>query len=188
MTAHAETVHSAQRTFRTLLDALAHPGREVPLDDLADVPEPLSRAVGAAARALFDREVSVWTDRSDVARWLAATTGTRTTEEPASAAFVVITEPRTAPSLLHWNAGTPEDPEESATLLVQAESLSGGRPMRLTGPGIDGERIVAPYGIAPNFWAEWTANAARYPLGIDVLVFGAAAVIGLPRTVQARPA
>jgi alpha-D-ribose 1-methylphosphonate 5-triphosphate synthase subunit PhnH len=187
MIAHVDTVHTAQRTFRALLHALAHPGRVTPIEDLPEAPAPLSRAVGAAARALLDRDVSMWIDTDDgAAEWLKAMTGTRITTDPAHAHFAVITDARNIAGLARWNAGTAEDPEASATLLVQVESLTGGLPVTLTGPGIEGAIVFAPLGIAPAFWIEWAVNTAQYPLGVDVLFFDQHAVVGLPRTVKGR--
>jgi alpha-D-ribose 1-methylphosphonate 5-triphosphate synthase subunit PhnH len=185
MIAHVETVHTAQRTFRALLAAMAYPGRITRIHDVPDVPAPLSPAIGAAARVLFDGDVSVWAGSSEAAAWLAAATGTRITQDAAAAQFAVTTSADVLP-LARWNAGTAEDPETSATLLVHVASLTGGAPVQLTGPGIAGEIVIAPRGMAPGFWHEWMANSARYPLGADVFFFDMHAVIGLPRTVKGR--
>jgi alpha-D-ribose 1-methylphosphonate 5-triphosphate synthase subunit PhnH len=189
MIARVETVHTAQRTFRALLHALAHPGRITPLEDLPEMSSALSPAVGAFARTMFDVDVTVWIGAaSDTARaWLTATTGVRIVPDAAAAHFAVITDAREIAPLARWSAGTAEDPETSATLLVQVDALSGGPNIALTGPGIDGEILFAPCGLTAEFWSEWSANAGRYPLGVDVFFADAHAVVGLPRTVRGRP-
>lgn len=187
MIARVETVHTMQRTFRALLHALAHPGRITAVDDLPDVPAPLSPALGASARTLFDPDVAVWIAADDaVTAWLRDETGVRIVADPSAAQFVVITDPDGVAPLARWNAGTAEDPETSATLLVQVPALSGGPSVALTGPGIEDEIVFAPRGLGAAFWPEWTVNVARYPLGIDIFFFDLLAVAGLPRAVKGR--
>ncbi|HEY4439991.1 MAG TPA: phosphonate C-P lyase system protein PhnH [Candidatus Elarobacter sp.] len=189
MIARVETIHTAQRTFRALLDAVAYPGRVTPIVDLPAVPAGLSPALGACARTLFDPDVAVWVAGVDggAAAWLRDETGARIVREPAAAQFVVITDLRDVAPLGRWNAGTVEDPETSATLLVQVDALSGGRDVVLAGPGIEDEIVIAPHGLDAQFWDAWAVNAARYPLGVDLFLFDPRAVAGVPRTVRATP-
>jgi alpha-D-ribose 1-methylphosphonate 5-triphosphate synthase subunit PhnH len=189
MIARVETVHTAQRTFRALLYALAHPGRVTPLEEFPGTPLPFSPVVGAFARTMFDVDVTVWIGAAGdlAAAWLTATTGARIVADAAAAQFAVITDAREIAPLVRWNAGTAEDPETSATLLVQIDALSGGPNVALSGPGIDGEILFAPRGLGADFWSEWSSNAGRYPLGVDVFFADAHAVVGLPRTVRGVP-
>jgi alpha-D-ribose 1-methylphosphonate 5-triphosphate synthase subunit PhnH len=187
----ADPVQRSQRTFRALLAAVAHPGRVTPLAEPVDAPDELHPALAAAALALLDRDVAVWVAPHAPARvgaWLTAATGCRRTAAPAEADFAVILDPIDALPLVRWNAGTPVDPEQSATLLVRVDSIIGGTCARLAGPGIEGSMTVAPLGLPEPFWREWAANTARYPLGIDCFFFDAGRVIGLPRTSAEQPA
>jgi len=186
-----DPVHVAQRTFRALLSALAHPGRVTTLDEVFDAPAELGCALAAGAFALFDREVAVWLPppaRAGVGAWLAARTACRLVAAPAEADFAVLLDAQQALPLDRWNAGTPEDPERSASLLVRVDALSGGPPISLAGPGIENAVTIEPYGIPPRFWREWAANTASYPLGVDCFFFDACYVMGLPRTAKERPA
>lgn len=187
-----DSVHVAQRTFRALLWALAHPGRVTALDEcFVEAPAEMGPALAAGASALFDREVAVWTaphGAAGVRAWLAAKTGCRLVSAPAEADFAVLLDARDALPLDRWNAGTPEDPERSASLLVRVHALSGGPPILLSGPGIENAVTIEPDGLSSRFWSEWAGIVAGYPLGIDCFFFDARGVMGLPRTALERPA
>jgi alpha-D-ribose 1-methylphosphonate 5-triphosphate synthase subunit PhnH len=185
-----DNVHVAQRTFRTLLAALAHPGRIMPVADRLDAPAPFTPASAAGAVTLFDAGVAIWLDaeRYPAAReWLGDATGARVTGNPERAQFALL-DAVAAPALGKWNAGTVEDPEASTTLIVRVASLSGGRTVTLRGPGIDGTIAFAPQGLPLDFWPVWSSNAARYPCGVDCFFFDNSNVAGLPRTAIADPA
>jgi alpha-D-ribose 1-methylphosphonate 5-triphosphate synthase subunit PhnH len=183
--------HRAQRTFRALLAALSYPGRVTVVDEPVDAPRALGCALSAGMLTLFDRETAVWVARSERSRigtWLIAKTGCRLVTDPAQAEFALILDPQDALPLDRWNPGSPEDPEESATLLMRVEDCTGGAPVTLAGPGIEHEVTVAPRTLPPGFWPEWSINAARYPMGIDCFFFDDRGLVGLPRTARQLPA
>ncbi|MDX2214350.1 MAG: phosphonate C-P lyase system protein PhnH [Oculatellaceae cyanobacterium bins.114] len=196
----ADAVHDAQRTFRTVLDALARPGRvEVmrstsPSGSLsgaiaadATSPSGLMPACAATCLTLFDLETQVWLQPgwdAPVADWLVFHTGCRLVSHPQQATFALIWDAAAMPDLTTFHQGTAEYPELSTTLLLQLESLHGGTPVVLTGPGICGSQGIAPP-LSPQFWQQWQTNHASYPLGVDVVLFSQNAVIGLPRTTSA---
>lgn len=192
MIALNDGVHAAQRTFRTLLHALAYPGRlAAVVDPFPGAPFPFSPASAAAAQTLFDRDVTVWLGApSDpvAAAWLTESTGARIVDDPRLAQFAVLRDAVDVGVLAEFSSGTAEDPETSATAFVHVDALSGGAPVVLRGPGIDGEIVFAPRGVPPHFWATWSQNTVRFPLGVDCFFFDAHAVAGLPRTVKGRPA
>src|SRR5258708_22331884 len=62
-----EPVADAQRAFRAVLDAIAHPGRIVAIAGPAEAPPPVFRATAAIGLTLFDFETPLWLDAaSDV--------------------------------------------------------------------------------------------------------------------------
>jgi alpha-D-ribose 1-methylphosphonate 5-triphosphate synthase subunit PhnH len=60
-------------------------------------------------------------------------------------------------------------------------TLGSGIQLRLTGPGIETQRIVHVGGIDPAFWDARHA-AIRYPLGFDLILIDRATIIALPRS------
>lgn len=177
-------VHDAQRTFRTLLDALARPGRvdRLPID--LTPPASLSPACAGACLTLLDLDTWVWRQPgldAEVSRWLSFHTGCRFTQSPQQATFALITDGATLPDLQTFAWGSAEAPEASTTLLIQVPSLLGGIPVTVHGPGILGDWAIAPQ-LPLCFWTQWVAHHQTYPRGVDVFLFGQHDVMGLPRT------
>jgi len=179
-----DIVHEAQTTFRTLLEALAHPGRACTIPISITPPEGMSPACAAACLTLLDLEAQVWLQPGlEMEPWLRFHTGCRFTIDPQQAMFAVIWDVNGLPNLQAFNSGTAEYPEASTTLLIQVESLIDGEPVVLQGPGILGECEIAPQ-LPPHFWQQWISNHQAYPLGVDVFLFDHTQVMGLPRTTQ----
>lgn len=181
-----DPVHDSRKTFRALMDALARPGSQQTVPAL-DVPPGLVSGCGAAALTLLDLETTVWLQPGfsrEVHHWLLFHTGCQFTDIPQTADFALIWDVATLPMLDSFDWGSPNFPETSTSLLLQFPSLSGGAPVTLRGPGIDGE-ITVQLPISANFWQQWQAMTMSFPLGIDLWCFDSQWVVGLPRT--ARP-
>jgi len=177
-------VHDAQRTFRSLLEALSHPGRPYSFRVEVTAPAGLTPLCAAACLALVDIETVVWLQPSlpiSVRDWLRFHTGCRFTADPSGADFAVITDLSSEVGLDAFSWGSAEYPEKSTTLLVQIEALSGGEVKRLSGPGILESLSFSPC-LPARFWAQWNKNTAAYPRGLDCFLFTQGAVVGLPRT------
>jgi len=182
----ADPVHDAQQTFRTLLDALAHPGQMGIVSSGLTPPPGLTPACAAACLTLLDLDTQVWLQPGldgAVKAWLAFHAGCCFTPRPQQADFALIASLEDGPALSAFRWGTAEYPEASTTLLIQTSGLTGGEAVMVQGPGILGERAIAPQ-LPPTFWEQWAANHRAYPLGVDVFLFGQHDVLGLPRTAQ----
>ena len=180
-----DPVHDAQRTFRSLLDALARPGI-IQSPPLITAPSGLSSSCAAACLTLFDLEINVWLQPcipEAVRSWLLFHTGCRFTTEPQAADFAIIADIDSAPDLDQFCYGTPEYPEASTSLLVQLPSLIGGSEVSLKGPGIL-EAIAIRPSLSSEFWQQWQAMTTEYPLGLDVWLFADHQLMGLPRTAR----
>jgi alpha-D-ribose 1-methylphosphonate 5-triphosphate synthase subunit PhnH len=186
--AFADPVRDSQSAFRRLMDAVARPGEEVRFDHSLEVPGGLCLAAAASALTLFDFETRVWIDPALGARpaeaWLRFHCGCPLTVAPLEAAFALVVDLATAPALSAFNAGDAKYPDRSTTVIIQLASLSGGRRVRLRGPGIKGERMIAPNGLPSDFWAQVQDNNAQFQFGIDLLLVEGNSLIALPRSTQ----
>jgi alpha-D-ribose 1-methylphosphonate 5-triphosphate synthase subunit PhnH len=182
----ADPVLDAQRAFRAVLDAMAHPGRVLSVAPL-DAPAPLGAAAAAVCLTLLDLDTPVWLDPAaatvDVLAYLRFHCGAPVVPTPPAARFAVVADPATMPALGVFEAGTDERPDLSATLVIQVTGLTLGRGARLTGPGIEGEAQLDVVG-APALWPGWRANAGRFPRGVDVVLCAGVRLAALPRTTR----
>ncbi|HEY0294301.1 MAG TPA: phosphonate C-P lyase system protein PhnH [Bordetella sp.] len=181
----ADAPVDSQTVFRTLLDALAHPGRIYALDVQSGVPAGLSPAMTAALLTLVDIDAPLWLPAgasADMARFLRFHCSSRIMEKPDMATFVAVPAGSAMPALTDCDPGDPAYPDRSATLLIEVESLETGAPLRLAGPGIKDVQMLRPQGLPGDFLAQWKANTLRFPLGVDVILTQGRLVCGLPRT------
>jgi alpha-D-ribose 1-methylphosphonate 5-triphosphate synthase subunit PhnH len=182
----ADPVLDSQRTFRAVLDAMAHPGRVVTVNGPA-VPPPLGPAAAAVCLALLDFDTPLWLDAmaatAQTVSYLRFHCGVPIVETPGAARFALTADAGALASLEAFDAGTDERPDLSATLVLQVAGLDdeGGR--RLRGPGIASETRLTVSG-APWLWDAVRANGAQFPRGVDVLLCAGARLAALPRTVR----
>ncbi|MEL6853557.1 MAG: phosphonate C-P lyase system protein PhnH [Cyanobacteria bacterium J06607_13] len=182
-----DLTHDSQKTFRALLMALSSPGEigEIAVDIVQ--PEGLTASCAVACLTLIDFETTVWLQPAvpgAVEDWLRFHTGCVFTELPEQADFAVISELEGL-RLDQFGWGSAEMPSDSATLLIQVESLQGGPAVTLQGPGILSSREISP-AVGPSFWRQWRENHGAYPRGVDVFLLAGRQVVGLPRSVQAE--
>ena len=176
----ADPVADAQSTFRAVLEAMSRPGRVQRLPAPPAPPAPLLPAAGAVLLALTDAETPVLLDAGpDAEEWARFHAGCPIVTDPAEAEFALATD--TPPALAALNPGTDEDPHRSATLILQVDALEEGTGWRLTGPGIEHEHRLQVQGAPVDFLAQWAANRARYPMGVDVILCAGDRIAALPR-------
>ena len=183
----ADPVADAQRSFRAVLDAMAHPGRPHRLGAAPHPPPPLAAATAALLLTLADADTRLWlAPEFAVAReWVAFHTGAPLRADPADAAFVVA---GTLPDFSRLSAGSDEAPEDSATLIVQVAAIGEGRRFRLCGPGLRAPATLAVAGLPEGFADIWAGNRALYPRGLDLVLVAGAALVALPRSVAVEAA
>jgi alpha-D-ribose 1-methylphosphonate 5-triphosphate synthase subunit PhnH len=186
----ADPVHDTQAVFRTLLDALSRPGTVGVVEK--GLPEVRATHAALAAFAtlltLCDYATPVWLAQADtaLASALRFHTGAPLVDEPGLAAFAYIHDASAMPALESFALGAAESPEQSVTLLIRVEALTGGAPVVLSGPGIQHTATIAPIGLPEHFWRERAALAPLFPCGIDCYLVCGSTLIGLPRTTQAK--
>jgi alpha-D-ribose 1-methylphosphonate 5-triphosphate synthase subunit PhnH len=176
----ADPVGEAQACFRATLDAMARPGQIYQVHGPA-APPPLAPATAAVLLTLLDHDTPTWFDArcAAVAPWLAFHCGV-TPVEAAAARFLLALE---LPTLAGLEAGSDAAPEESATVILQISALGTGPTFRLAGPGLPRPVGFAAAGLPEDFVAQWQANHARYPRGVDLILCAGDRLAALPRSV-----
>lgn len=165
----AETHSNA--TFEALMWSMARPGetRHMPEAGMAPIVE-----------ALIDLECTVFADSPELGTRIVAT-GAELTDRLEAADHVFLDKLDAGDRrLMVLNCGSALYPDEGATLA--APTAHRGQRVRLTGPGIEGEREVA-LDVSAEFWAL-RAQLCAYPEGFDLLLVDGQAVIAIPRSTQ----
>jgi alpha-D-ribose 1-methylphosphonate 5-triphosphate synthase subunit PhnH len=184
----ADPTLDAQATFRSLLEAIAHPGRIVAAPTrLPAPPAPLLAPAYAVALTLLDFETPLWLDpalaRPAVIDSLRLQCGCPIVGQ-AKARFALLGGSE-AP-LAAFDQGTPEYPDRSTTLIWQVEGLEAERGVLLTGPGIRTGTRLHVEGLPSDFWPQWRMNHQQFPLGVDVVFVATDRLAALPRSIEVR--
>ena len=184
-TAFSLPVQDAQHSFRRLLKAMSEPGVIVALHQLKHGWQPLNIATTSVLLTLADNDTPVWlagTLHNDiVSQSLRFHTNAPLVEQPQQATFAVSNDTISREQLDALCAGSTVAPETSATLIVQVASLSGGRMLRLTGAGIQDERMIAPQ-LPECILHELTERPHPFPLGVDLILTCGERLLAIPRT------
>jgi alpha-D-ribose 1-methylphosphonate 5-triphosphate synthase subunit PhnH len=186
----AEPVFDSQSTFKAVMDAMARPGIVADVKAIAAPPGPMGPAAGAIALALCDHDTLVFLTpamiEAGVQAWLAFHSGALVTGERSEAAFAFVEASTPLPPLSTFAAGSQEYPDRSTTVVFELTALTGGQPLLLEGPGIDGAIEIAPTGLPPHFEAMWAENRALCPRGVDIVLAAGSQILCLPRTVKIK--
>lgn len=179
----ADPVLDAQSAFRAVLEAMSRPGRIATIDRPPEAPAPLMPAAAAALLTLADIDTPVWSDAGErVAAWLGFHAGCPIVPTPRAARFALATG--AVPMLDALDPGTEEEPQLSATLILQVAALETGTGWRLTGPGIEHAHHLHVTGLPADFLTQWRAQRRHFPCGVDVILCAGTRLAALPRTVQ----
>lgn len=181
----------SQAVFRLALQALALPGRPVVLPAVAQLPITGHGAAALLLLALLDSDCTLWLSptlaESDAQAWLRFHTGCRCVQDPAQARFLWLAAGDTWPALSQLEAGSDEYPDQSATCVMEVDSLQAGpadEAWTLDGPGIQGSLPLTVQGLPEDFPAQWAANHHSFPRGVDVFLATPTQVLGLPRSTR----
>jgi alpha-D-ribose 1-methylphosphonate 5-triphosphate synthase subunit PhnH len=183
--AFADPTFESQAAFRRIMRALSAPGTILACGDALAPPAPLARAAAAALLTLADFETPLWIAPSfppAVGDYLAFHSGAPRAAAPDKAAFALVGLSADGLDLARFAHGTAEYPDRSTTIVVQAASLDAGPRLRFAGPGIKGEASLAVSPLPGNFVAQWAANRAGFPLGVDLIFAADARLAALPRS------
>lgn len=183
----------SQAVFRAVLDALSHPGRPLDMPLNTALPRQGHCAAAALLLGLLDADTPLWLSpllaSSDAAAWLRFHTGCPIVVDPSAAQFLWVAQGDEMPALGSLSLGSDAYPDQSATCVLEVNSLQADiAGWRLQGPGMAGERYLRVKGLPQDFAAQWGANHANFPRGVDVFLCTATQIAGLPRTTRILPA
>lgn len=182
----ADPVGDAQRCFRLILEATAHPGRilELPSDLLPVNESGLTDAAVALALTLLDFETPVWLDAPcrRAAAYLRFHCGVPVVEDTAAARFAFAADLGAIPALESFDPGDIEFPDRSTTLVVAVPELAAERGLRLRGPGLKDTVRLAVGGVEASFWQGRAELAPLFPLGVDLVFVCRRRLAAVPRT------
>jgi len=179
-------------TFRLVLDAMARPGSRVAIPASGAVSPPgVPASAAATLLTLLDHETPYWAcpelATPELRGWIAFHCGAPLVASPVEARFALASGGADGPPLSAYMAGEDRYPDRSATILVVCASLTGGEKAVLSGPGILGERVIAPTGLRASFWDEARQNHDRFPLGVDLILCAGDELLCLPRSTAIEP-
>lgn len=185
-----DPVFQSQAAFRAVMNALAEPGIPREIEGIAEAPAALGGGMAAIAATLADFDTTVWRDAdlatAEVDAWLRFHTGAPLVTEAAKATFALVSSPERLPDFEDFELGTDVDPSSSTTVILRVAGFGRGRTYTLEGPGISGTRGFVIDGGPADLAERLTANRALFPRGVDLLLVGPDAVVGLPRTTRIR--
>lgn len=171
------TPNVQQQNYRALLEAMSRPGSVESIQ--ANDTEVTYLAVLAT---LLDGEVSL-SDPNGLlseSHWPLL----QAQHAPTDEADYILCQGDQPPTL-QPRLGTLPCPEQSATLVIQVESLkTGNLYFQLTGPGIRGNKKISISGLHPDWLAQREDWICSFPLGVDLILVDETAAMALPRTTK----
>ncbi|CAI1049719.1 phosphonate C-P lyase system protein PhnH [Serratia quinivorans] len=184
LTGFAQPIEQSQQAFRLILKALSEPGHIVTLPD-SPAWGALNAASTAALLTLADQEtpiqLSLALESEQVLTNIRFHSGAPLANNSEEVCFALFDTQLQAADLQALPHGSEISPEFSVTVVVQLDSLEQGTPLRLSGPGIEHQRVISP--SLPQALLDYLINRPqRFPLGLDFLLTCGERLLALPRT------
>jgi alpha-D-ribose 1-methylphosphonate 5-triphosphate synthase subunit PhnH len=189
-------VYDSQRVFNSLMMSMAFPGTihtftqiflSIPDRELHYILQPLLTLLD------LDTSFAIYSGNKKLEQDVAAYVRINTQcpqKDLTNADFILCLEPELGKRFSELKTGTLTQPDHSARIFylvdtITSMSSNGGRDLILSGPGINGTKVVYLSGIPGREIREWKKNRDHYPLGIDIyLVSRTGEIIGIPRSVR----
>ena len=173
--------------FRTVLDAMAHPGQSYDLSKPLETPEGLNPVAFSVALVLVDADTTLFL--SPLTRREAAIQNLRfhcncpIVDTPEDAAFAIMRADEAEGILPRLPIGTPEYPDRSATAIIMVPELAEDETAAtLTGPGIKDSQSLPGFDRQHDVLSALSRNALLFPLGYDTILAGEEKVLAIPRS------
>ena len=169
----------AAKSFRVLMDLLAHPGKIGNLE-LCTPPKPLSTSAGTILLTLCDPETPIYLAENyavtSVTDWISFHTGAPFVDQ--SEAFFAFGNWGDLLPLKNFPIGSPEYPDRSTTIIAEVEILNNSG-FLLSGPGIEDKTKLS----IPN-QKILTDNHNLFPLGLDFYFTNGSSLAALSRSTK----
>jgi alpha-D-ribose 1-methylphosphonate 5-triphosphate synthase subunit PhnH len=177
----ADPVLGAQSAFRAILEAMSRPGTVQRVGADLTPPAPLCPSAAAVLLTLVDADTTLHLGQGldGAADWIGFHCGAPLTTSIAAASFALALE---MPPLGSLATGTDDAPQVSGTLILQVASVNRGTGYQIAGPGLKAPAILRVSGLPDDFVAQWAANHALAPRGVDIILCAAAELVALPRS------
>jgi alpha-D-ribose 1-methylphosphonate 5-triphosphate synthase subunit PhnH len=188
LTGFSDNSRQSNEIFRTVMNALSHPGRVFDLTSEIACPTALNRAATAVVMALADYETPIWLAPNVASDQATAHfnfhTGCTVSATAADALFAIANTTSDLSFLESLAVGTSENPHQSATLILMIDGFADAEGLKLSGPGIKDLAYVNPQRLPDDVISLITQNEKLFPLGIDLLLASDDQLVGIPRSTK----
>jgi alpha-D-ribose 1-methylphosphonate 5-triphosphate synthase subunit PhnH len=186
-----DVVHDTQEVFRTILHCMSRPGTIKSIFEVSEQGggrEVCPNSIFLSAMTLLDAEVRfhvVGENAGSIEKLFSAYTLSKVTDlHEADYIFIMQDAQQQFVRDVFTKAkkGTLMNPQQSATIIIETESLANEQHLVLEGPGIANKENVEI--TTSEYWMIARAEVNKeYPLGVDmILIDSKSNVMCLPRT------
>ena len=186
MTLALNIVHDTQQTYRKLVTSMSRPGTISTVIGEIEHPIPCHYATFLTILTLLDAEVSfhVISDKQEMSKTISDYTLAKETSIEV-ADFIIVpngsNEEAVVEAMKKCKVGTLEDPQNSATWIVEQNMISVTGTMTLTGPGIKTETSLH-LDFPPELLEMRNRRVQEFPLGTDMIFTDPVSLACIPRT------
>ena len=174
----------SQKTWRSIIDAMANPGRLVTIHENPYAPAVFNPASAATCLTLLADETPVWTDLSwqnPAISWLQFCCDSSVVSEPCMANFAIVTRPASMPPLDYFRVARFEYLEIATTVVIQVDDILPRADNKYSDISFDNFTQLELKGVPDNFWQQWQKLCQKYPLGIDIFFTCEDVLMSLPK-------
>lgn len=177
--------------FRSVLKAMSEPGHVVDFKDAhLNTSQALYPTTWAIMQTLLDAHcttaLSPELNTESVIRSLHFHTGTRLIESHQEADFCLLNADEFE-LLTQLKAGSLQSPHQACTAIIQVSDFHSGTNLKISGPGINGNKTIAIEGLSKAAIQKLQENHRRFPCGFDTIFCSATQFMALPRSTQIAP-
>lgn len=179
----------SQASFRSAMNAMAHPGQIENAPVHTHAPSPLNATAAMLVLTLCDFDSPIWLDNElascpDVRQFIAFHTSAPIVKDKSEAQFAIISDKSALNDVASFAKGSAEYPDRSTTLIIQVDTLSNHDGVCLTGPGIEFSTQLNIANLPDDFWSQARSNNRLFPRGVDFIFTTNTQLACLPRSTR----